>query len=479
MNTSRLLPLVAILALLAPNLRGQGPAVRPVAEAIPGRYIVALAQDDDPLAMGLESQSLFQGRLLRVFREALPGFSIQLPPGAAEALARDPRVLFVEEDGLVRTASTQSSPPWGLDRIDQPLPALDGRYDYPAPLVPVFVHVVDTGILETHVDFGGRAVISGDFVDDDGDGDRDDIGNDDGDPARPDGLDCNGHGTHVAGTIAGTTYGVAKSAAVHAYRAFDCEGTGSASSVIAALDAIVADGRRPAVVNMSLAGSGSLALDNAVRRVIAAGMTVVVAAGSGGGDAEATSPARVTEAITVGAIDQTDAKPGFSNFGPLLDIFAPGVGILSSHHTSDTATASLSGTSTAAAHVAGAAALYLGQAGDRPPQEVGNALVATATAGHVTNGGTGSPNLLLFLSFGEASITESTNAAAAAEASLTGSTNVAAAANGATVRASSGSYISGWPAAALIYGDRRGAPVARREARGFTRPAGPFPTGSR
>ena len=247
------------------------------------------------------------------------------------------------------------------------------------------VHVIDTGIRATHVDFGGRANIAGDFIDDDSDYNPFDIGNDDGDPGTPDGADCHGHGTHVSGTIVGNTYGVAKYALVHSYRALACNGNGPVSSVIAALNAAVADGRRPAVINLSVGGEASQSLDDAVRGAITAGITVVVAAGNDGANASLFSPSRVAEAITVGATNSADAKSSFSNFGAVLDLFAPGQSILSAYYGSNTGSALASGTSMASPHVAGVAALYLEQNGNRPPLEVRNAIVAAATPNLVTS----------------------------------------------------------------------------------------------
>ena len=258
------------------------------------------------------------------------------------------------------------------------------------------MHVIDTGIRPSHVEFGGRAFIAGDYVDDDHDSNPFDVGNDDADPTTPDGADCDGHGTHVAGTIGGSTYGVAKSATLYAYRVLDCTGVGSISGVIAAIDAVALDPRRPAVANLSLGGGPSAALDDALRDAIAAGITFTVAAGNDNIDASLGSPARVSEAITVGATTATDSRSWFSNFGPSLDLFAPGSEIRSAWYTSDTATVQLSGTSMAAPHAAGVAALYLQVMGNRTPAEVRDALVAGATVGVVVGAGAGSPNRLLY-----------------------------------------------------------------------------------
>jgi hypothetical protein len=232
-------------------------------------------------------------------------------------------------------------------------------------------------------------------VDDDGNPNTP-AGNDDGDPGTADGADCHGHGTHVAGTIAGATYGVAKNAIILSHRALNCAGQGTGSSVIAAIDAVAGDARRPAVANMSLGGGASSALDDAVRRGIAAGITFVVAAGNNNVDASTQSPARVAEAITVGATDAGDTRASFSNFGPRVDVFAPGVAIVSAGIASDSASATLSGTSMASPHVAGVAALHMEQVGTKTPAEVQAAIVAAATSGVVGSPGAGSPNLLLY-----------------------------------------------------------------------------------
>ena len=388
---------IVVFAATAVNAQSSG-QIRRSAKPAHGRYIVVLNPSEDAAAIGAEAAGLHRGRLRHVFVRALLGFAIEVPEAAARTLAADPRVRYVEQDGLVSTSSVQLASPWGLDRIDQrPLP-LDNTYSYPSGSASVNVHVIDTGIRTTHVEFGGRAAIAADYVDDDGDGDPYDIGNDDPNPV-PDGSDCNGHGTHVAGTIGGDTYGVAKNVSLWAHRVLDCAGSGYTSSVIAAVDAVTASGQRPAVVNMSLGGSASSALDEAVRRSIAAGFVYVAAAGNSNVDASAGSPARVAEAITVAATGSNDARASYSNFGSAVDLFAPGSGIRSASYSSDTGTADMSGTSMAAPHVAGVAALYLQQNPTATPKQVRDGIVAAATPGVVSAAGTGSPNLLLYSGF--------------------------------------------------------------------------------
>jgi subtilisin family serine protease len=390
--------IVVAVALLAPLAGAQSPRgeIRSARRPIPNQYIVVLEGADDPDAMALASEALSGGRLMHVYRHAIRGFAIRMTPERAAALARDPRVASVEEDGAVAADLAESPAPWGLDRIDQRALPLDGIYSYASPLRDVRVHVLDTGIRTSHLEFGGRAFIAGDYIDDDGDRDPNDVGNDDADAARPDGSDCNGHGTHVAATIAGATYGVSKHASLLSYRVLDCSGNGTVSGVLAGIDAVTADRYRPAVANMSLGGDVSETLDAAVRTSIAAGITYVVAAGNDAVDAASQSPARVAEAMTVGATSSSDARASFSNFGPLVDLFAPGVSIPSAWYSSDSAGAILSGTSMAAPHVAGAAALYLEQMPAASPANVRNALVSAATSGVVVSAGTGSPNLLLY-----------------------------------------------------------------------------------
>ncbi len=373
--------------------------IRRAPHPIRSQYIVVLKPGSDATAVGSETAGLRGGRVKHVYQRALRGFAVRMPEAEAQALATDPRVAYVEEDGVAYGSDAQPAPPWGLDRVDQRGLPLDSRYGYAVSGAGVHVYVIDSGIRETHQEFGGRASIMGDFIDDDGDGDPNDIGNDDADPTRPDGFDCVGHGTHVAGTIGGATYGVAKAVTIHALRALGCNNTGSWSGIIAAVDLITADHQSPAVVNMSIQGGAMQSVDDAIRRSVAAGVTYAIAAGNYNADASSYSPARIGEAITVGATDTTDARASFSNYGTVLDLFAPGVGVTSAYHTSDTATASMSGTSMATPHVAGAAALYLGVHPSATPRQARDALVNAATSGVVESPGTGSPNALLYTGF--------------------------------------------------------------------------------
>ncbi|MBS1819489.1 MAG: S8 family serine peptidase [Acidobacteria bacterium] len=395
--TRKYLLAIALCVLVAgsgPFAQGQRNGIRRVARPHANRYIVAMAGQDDPEAVGLQLAAPRGGRVHHVFRNGFRGFAVQMTAVQAASLATDPRVAYVEEDGTVTAYDTQAAPiNWGLDRLDQHTLPLDGTYRYTPYTTQVHAFVIDTGIRPTHVEFGGRADIAGDFVDDDNNP-ATPAGNDDADPTRPDGADCSGHGTHVAGIIGGELAGVAKQSLLHSFRVLGCDGSGSFSAVIAAIDAVIADGRRPAVINMSLGGDPSLALDDAVRRAVSAGITVVVAAGNSGVDASSTSPARVAEAITVGATDGNDARAGWSNYGAVLDVFAPGVSIVSSWPSSDTDYGALSGTSMASPHVAGVVALYLAKQGNTSPANVRTALISGAVSGTVVAPGAGSPNLL-------------------------------------------------------------------------------------
>lgn len=320
----------------------------------------------------------------KIFSVAVQGGVYELTEDQVESLANDPDVAYVEKDHRISVYASQANAPWGLDRIDQADLPLNLVYNHQIGGAPVNAYVIDTGVLHTHQDFGGRAVSGVDLVDGDSDS-----------------TDCNGHGTHVAGSIGGSTFGVSKSVKIHGVRVLDCMGSGNLSDVIAGIEWVTANHVKPAVANMSLGGPLSQAIDDAVAASIAAGVVYVVAAGNENQDACRVSPARVPGAITVGSTERTDRRSSFSNFGACVDIFAPGSDILSAWSTSVTATQTISGTSMASPHVAGAVALYLAQNPQATPTEVAAALTAGAGAGRLTSVGAGSPNLLLNIAFAD------------------------------------------------------------------------------
>ena len=327
-----------------------------------------------------EMVATHRGQLKQLYQHAINGFAVEMSPEDAEALSQDFRVAYVEEDGVVTADATQSNPPWGLDRIDQRNRPLNAIYTFNWTGSGVRAYVIDTGIRTSHSQFGGRA--SNVF-----------------DAFGGNGQDCNGHGTHVAGTIGGSTYGVAKSALLRGVRVLDCSGSGTNSGVIAGVDWVTSNHINPAVANMSLGGGASSAVDTAVNNLANSGVPIAVAAGNSSTDACTQSPARAANAITVGSTTTSDARSSFSNFGTCLDIFAPGSGILSAWFSSDTATATLSGTSMASPHVAGVAALYKQFSPGASASTTRNAIVNGSTTGVVTSAGTGSPNRLLYSLF--------------------------------------------------------------------------------
>ncbi|WP_036373512.1 S8 family serine peptidase, partial [Micromonospora sp. ATCC 39149] len=336
---------------------------------VPGRYIVKLKNGKAGASTTRSTVKALAkangGTVRKVFTGALRGYSAQLTPAQAKRLAADPDVAYVEPVRRYSASGTQTNPPsWGLDRIDQTTPALSKSYTYPSSS-GVTAYIIDSGININHQDFGGRASYGFNAV------------------ADGNVADCNGHGTHVAGTVGGTSYGVAKDVDLVAVRVLDCAGFGTTEEVIAGIDWVTNNAQKPAVANMSLGGDVDPALDDAIATSIAEGISYVVAAGNEADDACAYSPARAPAAITVGATDRVDMMAGFSNYGTCLDTFGPGVGITSAWIGGTTATATINGTSMAAPHVAGVAAQLLAQNPGWSPQQVRNAVVTNGVSGAV------------------------------------------------------------------------------------------------
>ncbi|GLZ34772.1 serine protease [Lentzea sp. NBRC 105346] len=371
---------VALSVLFAPGASAAVGEIKAAdaAEKVPGSFIVKLKDGNTTSAGQLASR--FGARIERNY-SALNGFNVKLSEAQARRLAADPAVEYVEQDQVVHVEATQTNPPsWGLDRIDQTSLPLNSSYSYTSTGSGVTAYVIDTGVRISHSTFGGRARNGYDFVDNDSVA-----------------QDGNGHGTHVAGTIAGSQYGVAKGASIVGVRVLDNSGSGTTAGVVNGIDWVAKNAVKPAVANLSLGGGASTAIDTAVRNAIAAGVTFAVAAGNSNANASAYSPARVSEAITVGATTSTDARASYSNYGSVLDIFAPGSSITSAWNTGDSATNTISGTSMATPHVAGAAARYLSTHKSATPAQVASYLTSTAVSGKVTSPGTGSPNRLLYL----------------------------------------------------------------------------------
>ncbi|MFF0215661.1 S8 family peptidase [Streptomyces vinaceus] len=345
--------------------------------AISGSYVVIL----DASANKEQLAKKYGGELKRTYGSGVNGFSAEgLSETEAKRLAADPAVGKVVQNKKFTIKATQDDPPsWGLDRIDQSAKAGDKKYNYPDSAGEgVTAYVIDTGIRTTHKDFGGRATSGFDAVDNDDKAD-----------------DGNGHGTHVAGTIAGTAHGVAKKAKLVAVRVLDDNGSGTTEQVVAGIDWVTQHHSGPSVANMSLGGGADEALDEAVRRAIASGVTFAVAAGNESADAGQGSPSRVPEAITVASSTIDDQQSSFSNFGSVVDLYAPGSDITSDWNDSDTGTKTISGTSMATPHVVGAAAVYLAGHPSATPAQTAAALTAAATSGAVTNPSAGTANKLL------------------------------------------------------------------------------------
>ncbi|MBD0843351.1 MULTISPECIES: S8 family peptidase [unclassified Streptomyces] len=357
------------------------------ANAVADSYIVTL-KPEAARAASAEGRALarkYGADIERTYQKALNGYAVEASAAEAKKFAADPAVASVVQNRTFSIAATQPSPPsWGLDRVDQRNLPLDRSYTYPDSAGSgVTAYVIDTGVRISHGDFGGRASYGYDAVDNDNTA-----------------QDGHGHGTHVAGTVAGGSYGVAKKARIVGVRVLNNSGSGTTAQVVAGIDWVARNAVKPAVANMSLGGGADTAIDTAVRNAIASGVTFAVAAGNESTNASTRSPARVTEAITVGATTSSDAKASYSNYGTVLDLFAPGSSITSAWNTSDSATNTISGTSMAAPHAAGAAALYLAENPTATPAQVSTALTTAATPNVVTSPGSGSPNRLLYVGGG-------------------------------------------------------------------------------
>ncbi len=355
---------------------------------IPGQYIVVLAEASVAEARGTAAADLAAltaevtargGAVERVYESALTGFAAALTAAEAEALEGDPRVLYVEPDqqATLSGTGTQGFATWGLDRVNARA-GRDGQYGWRASGEGVTAYVIDTGIRIEHSQFGGRASYGRDLRD------NDDVAS-----------DCNGHGTHVAGTVGSSAYGMAKDVDLVAVRVFGCGNTTATSTIIAGFDWVAANAQLPAVANASLGGPVSSAMDAAARGIQNAGVAFVASAGNGyGQNACSRSPARVAELMTVGSTDSADRRSDFSNVGSCVDFFAPGTAITSTWYTSNSAAALLSGTSMAAPHVAGAAAMYLEVRPTATPQQVRDVIFNFSTKGIVTDARSANNHLL-------------------------------------------------------------------------------------
>src|SRR5256714_6304251 len=383
-QTARIVLALAVAAAALATLGAASPGASDRAS-----YIVVLKSSvANPAAVAQEHAARFGGTVTHVYSHALKGYSLTLPSAAVARLAADPRVDYVEADGVMKADTTQSGATWGIDRIDQRSLPLSGTYTYTATGSGVKAYIIDTGIRFTHTQFGGRAIKGVDEV-----------------TAGVSAADCNGHGTHVSGTVGGSTYGVAKSVTLVAVRVLNCSGSGTTSGVIAGVDWVTGNhlAGQSAVANMSLGGGASSSLDTAVNNSINDGVSYAIAAGNGdafGNPQNACnfSPARVAAAMTISATDRTDTKASWANYGSCVDWFAPGVSITSAWYSSDTATNTISGTSMATPHTTGVAALYLQGHPGSSPSTVRTALFNLTTKSIVKTSNT-TNNHLLFTNF--------------------------------------------------------------------------------